>query len=1109
MLKLKILNRKKINRAITAAVTSLAIFAAQCGTAVGVVANAETAGVYDTFNSYADVSALCGVWQVDDSVKDNISLDGDAGKNRAMVLTTTSSAGYTVTRNFDAPITADKFTVEMTVKAATGFDVSLTDSGKNTIKIGGANGSRYAGCYTSDDSRIETSSIQLSSTDYKRIKFTVDKTKQNIKLTSNGISETYNYTYSLGTVTAISISVGTAVSQKIYIDDITVRNAVDTSEAYANFATNEFYGGMFYSAVAPNESGIELKCAENQSGSYLITKANGSVRIELDEDCGIDFGDFSNIGIDIEYQDSDYGFVAAEYDTASGTATTPTICCIASDTVKTQSNVVSDWIKNTATGGYVLTLKTYDGNLNDGTLGAGERTYSKYPITIKSVHIYNKGTKSPVDVNIETSNTGNIFFEGETPKFSIKLNNMSQSHVTGQCEINCYEIGKDSTVAEEKATSIYSTTVNVPEIAGGTEYVLEAAIPVQRFGLYRLETKFSDNADISCIGETRFSKCAEVATQNYTMGVSSHFDQCGGATEGMKLLKKAGMGLVREDFIWSDYETKVSGDRENGYVTKHGLNDKQVEVCDAAYANGMKLLMIVSGLSWWYAGAFPNGLHDEAAFDAFNNYVTKLLNEPKVKKVCDMVEICNEPNLASAKNNVDYKTYPNGITLYDDTLEFDDSLGYSDATKETCCKYSARGTAYGKMLKSASANIRKNAPDYKIGAFSLGGPWLPEDNYFMDRTLAELDDTNAFDAITCHPYTWITQDAEKGYGGGNSTQPLHYIGYKLDYIKALATGGSVYNGAKTNPGYEYPTGFATGNKYAQKSNVESWVTEYGASTADYEDDGVSCKGEYAQAIHLVRGYNQIKLNNFDNKVWFYNFADIGDRTNEKEFCFGIVHSRTDDAPFSAKYSYIALAAMNKLTEGATTVESVVEDNYKFISKYHSNNRDTYMLWTTKSTEQTISYDFGANVKYYDLLGNEIPESEIKTNGEYRLTREPYYAVVGEQPQFLTAENSSAQLYFMQDGVGVSEANVSIADKNFDLLVDMSGVSSAANLYAASYDENGRFIELIKRDIEKGAKVKEIEDIAFTKTDNIKSIKFMLFYSDTIRPLCNYLNLKQK
>ena len=72
---------------------------------------------------------------------------------------------------------------------------------------------------------------------------------------------------------------------------------------------------------------------------------------------------------------------------------------------------------------------------------------------------------------------------------------------------------------------------------------------------------------------------------------------------------------------------------------------------------------------------------------------------------------------------------------------------------------------------------------------------------------------------------------------------------------------------------------------------------------------------------------------------------------------------------------------------------------------------------------------------------------------------------------------------------------------------MSGVDSAADLYAASYGENGRFIEVKKYDIEKGAKVKKIEDIAFTKTDNIDSIKFMLFYSNTIRPLCNFLKLE--
>ncbi|MDO5311004.1 MAG: hypothetical protein Q4E94_03775, partial [Clostridia bacterium] len=81
----------------------------------------------------------------------------------------------------------------------------------------------------------------------------------------------------------------------------------------------------------------------------------------------------------------------------------------------------------------------------------------------------------------------------------------------------------------------------------------------------------------------------------------------------------------------------------------------------------------------------------------------------------------------------------------------------------------------------------------------------------------------------------------------------------------------------------------TGKSYSHTLREPLWITETGVSSADYDDDGVSAKSEYAQALNTIRTYNQIKLNDFENKVWFYGLSNSGNRTNEKEHGFGILN----------------------------------------------------------------------------------------------------------------------------------------------------------------------------------------------------------------------------
>lgn len=1091
--------RNDFKRVIISAVTAISALAAQFGPVAAVAEAAATESstntiFCDTFDSYSTVDGVGKNWTLSSS--GNIFMDGNDGENKALKMT--SASDNSITKTF-APITDNVISVEMSLKTTGGFNVFLTDNNNNEITVAGVDSYRKVGYYPRNDSRKMTvSGITLPAEEYKRLKITVDRQSNKLKLTTTKQSEEFDISYVLGNITAVSIKTLDTIQSATYIDEIKVTSGTPSHNgASVTFGsgTKDYTDAWFYSAKGIGEDGITLKpigdMLTKPSGVtyYMFKKVDGEIAIELDADSGINCDDFNDVCVEFEYVDSGYGFVLTEYDTKSGAVETPAVCLINSGNVKTQSMVINDWVKNSTTGGYKLKIKTFEGNRYDGEIHTGDRTYSKYPVTIKSVRIYNTGTHSPVDIGITTNNTGNIFFEGETPTFKIAMQNNSNTVLSGNCQIECYLKNKDNTDVGERETLQYSTSVGV-NLASGGNSELEIAVPVTKFGLYTVKTEFVDsNNTISCTDETDFSKCMEVSSLNKTIGLAAHFTLKGDSDAGLGLFKKAGLGLVRDDFYWYHYEKKPG---------VYGFTPAMEEFCDAAAKYDIEVLPILNGnVATKSDGTYTSGSGFPSQTDVetkFNTYVTKLLNEPKLKAVAKGVEIWNEPDITGAQG---------GVYL-------EDSQVMAEAGDTAKATRKARGEAYGNMLVSVAENIKANAPGYKIGAFAICTPWNPETNYFMDAALSQIPSNkkDLFDAITLHPYMALNVDPEIGVCGKesgastNAQKAFDSISYRMDNVKALVTGGTVYNHYSNEN--EKQMGMITGNTYSQTLTEPLWITEYGVSSASYKQDGLGCGNEYDQAIWLIRGLNQIKLNNINNKVWFYDFADDGDRINEKEHCFGVVHSITNAVPYSAKYAYLSLASFNKLTEGATSVAEVKNDAYRFITKYNSNNRNTYMLWTTKSDEQTISYDFGANVKYYDLLGNEISESEIKTNEGYRLTREPYYAVTGEQPNVVEADKQTAGLYFAKDGIGVSISDAKAMNDKFDIFVNLSGVQKDAQLFAAAYNADGRFLNVTMRDVTSNTNYTTVPGISFAEKD-IKKIKFMLLYKNTVIPLCDSLS----
>lgn len=1032
----------------------------------------------DTFDSY-DNDTFLEKWSP--SVEGGAELGGGTDRNRYARIFSADSDSETessVSRVFGESITADAFTVETAVKATGEFDVAFIDVDGNKTNIFGVQIDGQIGCCTETEGRPEVrSDLRLANlNEFEKIKLLVDKTNKKFTVTTGSKSYDFDYKYQLGDIYGISITAKNASAREIWVDDVYIKK-VGATGVYAEFGGDKTYcGAMFYSDGKRTAEGQVLRCAEKTDSSndteyYSIDKQNGTMVIKTDADSGIECDGIKNIRLEIEYIDSGYGWFYAEYETPNGTGTTAAACMTDSGEIKKTTFIIDDWTKSVMSVVKIkdekekdreeklyaacLTLKTYT-TVSDGKQPANNRNYSKYPVVIKSIRLTDTDTSAYVKASAETEKTGNIFFEDETPKFNILLNNETEDAKNVRCTARVYEKYKNGIESQ-----IYSTVFNA-DIGGKGTKNIKIAVPIDRFGLYSLKTEISGGG-VWNAAETEFLKCASVSTQNYTIGAAAHFTQYGDTESGAELLKKAGMGLVRDDFLWREYEKKI-GD--------YALTERQQRLCRAAVDYNLKLLPIVYGNNKLYDSTGSDFVSD-GAMPNYLEFVRRILSEPEMRAACDMVELWNEPDIKKTRD------------------------GAFIASSE------ARGEIYGKILRESAIAVKevnnKTGSHYKIGAFSLSNLASENGRRFMDKTLEQLKNGNYFDAITMHPYMLPTVDPERGKQGEDTTNPFDYVGYRINYINALVNGGEVYNDVTGE--YDAPVGTVTGEKYHFKPPEPLWHTEQGVSSAKYDSDPLCVGDQYSQAIWIIRGLNQIKLNNITDKVWIYDFADDGDRMNEREMNFGIVRSHTNSVPYAAKYAYLALAAFNKLTEGATAAREYYSDDYKYIAKYSSNGRDSYLLWTTKPTEQTIEYDFGKNVRFYDLLGNEISENSVMRDGKYILTGEPYWAVTGDAPKYCISDKNKSGLYVVKDEIGTDNAKIPTNGKTFDILADLSGTNGGERVMIAVAYKDDMLKEIKLYKVKENVSFQIFNDIGFDESD-INRIKIMLYEGMSgIKPLC--------
>lgn len=753
-----------------------------------------------------------------------------------------------------------------------------------------------------------------------------------------------------------------------------------------------------------------------------ITRKNGNILIRITNNKKNDIQGYDNVNFTVKYNDDGYGWFFLRYIEKNGNSGKETEIINLTNTgeEKTHTFVLSDvaFLVQGIQDNSVSPSKFYDFELCTSKIwtwqteqSSGARAWSKETVTVSEISVTTDGSESPIDIRAATENVGNIFYGAQTPEINMTYKNKSEQAKSFNAKYTVYKLDKDMnrTVIYEDGTSF--------SLAANAEKSDRLIIPVPEYGLYVLETVlYNSNNSISQRGETEFSLCAANDKLNTHIGASTHFVRDKAAKEGLELLEKGGFGLARESVYWRDYETEPGvyklSDSSREYLNE--LSKTNIESLLLLYANNPIYDESAQALS------FP----PESVLPKFKDYISAVLNEPLIKNNIKMIEIWNEPD----------------IMKYWST----DDISNNDE---------AKGKIYAKVLTAAYDAAKSVSDQYTVGAFGACNLWGAPGTTFVDWTLKYLNDAQKFDNLILHPYMGVDDDVEFGSMGNTSSDARSAQAYRINRMRGLITGGDVYNFASgTN---EKIKGEATGNSYNYALNNSVWHSEYGYSSA--KPYGGMCTGsDYLQASLLIRGLNQIRQNNFDDKIWIYDLFNDGEQSDEEQHNYGMLNSLIHKTPMSAKYSYLAVANYNRLTSSATKINEIKNQNFSYITCYKggADGRDTYMLWTAKESSK-LYFNFGSNVRYYDLLGNEISKSEITDGDEFMLTREPFYAVTGG-----AEDNIGIKKIALTDGLrdisGTDLKNSDLSNCKIVVVTDNSGTlgnTDETKVIVAAYGDN--------------------------------------------------------
>ena len=790
------------------------------------------------------------------------------------------------------------------------------------------------------------------------------------------------------------------------------------------------------------DDGAELKAylGESDTGNKIISKEYAEINI-LPKAVSADEG--KNCYIEVTYKDNLGGCFWVVTTSPSGeTNEYPPISCTATGEYKTAAFE----IKNPKNSAYSVKLTSCK--------AVTEGNYSMNPVYIKDVVIYNDGTYV-CDLDVTSENTGNIFYDSDA-EFGISAALPSgKTPERARVKFNIYKYGDEKGGAKSDETLLHTEEKSVEGINDG----FKIHIPVEKYGLYRLETEVYTETDSKIYyakNKSEFSKCVRSAHQNPDFGVNTHFDSRGDYKLMIPLIANAGFGTVRQPIRWTQCE-KTEGnisltETQKGFLTEL----KKYNISPIAIFLDVSFVYVKKGAA----------LVGDGIMDKYYNFVKTIASAPEMQDV-KMFQIDNEPT------QVQY---------------IDDEYVSKNDTNALILK----GRQYAKMMQTAhSALADANRADAEVGAFGLCMLQYKNRRDFMNAAFEYMQENGGadwFDALTVHPY-YESNDPEHGVWGTEvenveNQMKNDSVAERCDYYRDIINGKEF-----TTPS----DGEAHTYNFGEK---QVWHTEFGWATS-YGTGGTNIGEETEQAKRLIRQYAVVKANRFDDKLWSYSFMDNGLRYDDSEDNYGLVKSFKYSTPYAAKYGYLALANFNNLTADAISCEYNYNKDYDYITefKFDQSDKRVFMLWSTNANGSVpqngrvlsaVDNTLPNDVTFYDILGNEIPYDEVVVNNKISLSDAPIYAVLGGEKR-----TDMPKVYLTDGMIEIDSANrlksldaVTLREKN---------VTDDDDVYIAYYSDN-RLVYIQKTD------AAERQSLDVYKSGEYDSVTVIVWQKDSLKPV---------
>lgn len=921
--------------------------------------------------------------------------------------------------------------------------------------------SLYTDCGTTENS------LNKSLRDgWDKLKFVIDKGNKTITLSTRlHTFSPVSFTDEIGGICGLKFNFTEAHETSfVLLDNIIIHSDLADMSAFELSVdeSNAHVSGGYIEGGTILSDCIRLDAFSLEDSQYNVNMQKGVLNVDIDFDIQNKTSirvnqERKNVDINITYVDSGYGWFYIRYfDYQSKEIKTTEYICL--------TNTGKD-IEKTITLYDVACVEKFIGAFDfqirttirtaDTVLSSLDTSVSPEPVKIKDITVKCSDSAAPLDINVMTENYGNIFFDDEPAVFSITYFEKSSQDVNIMAT---YKIKKYRN-QDEKICDVVSermTSYNIS--ADGIQEETLTYIPEQ-FGLYELEIIITGEG-IEQNQRIPFSYCVGNSELNYTNGATAQYTRTyyGDVQSGLELMKKAGLGIVRTGFLWSECETVMG---------EYSLPEQYEKLLDTAKENDIKVLPIIHGNNTLY-GSDNNIFVSKDNIQAFSAFISAILENPKLNDI-EMVQIWNEPNAINAV----------------------DGLENVDAQK--------LAEAYADILKSAYTAVKNENPDILVGAFTLAGPRTEHAKKFTDYVLNALDGQKYFDNISMHPYM-SQEDPEFGSDGILSDDVNTYLPNVINYYKDLLNGNIAGNTTSQYYDFDY--------------SAPVWVTEIGHSTAcNFDVDRFSIDGEYSQAIENIASYNVVKMNDINDMILYYQFADAGHLTNYTGHNFGIVHNYNYKVPYAAKFAYLAVSFLNKLVADASDCQIVIEEPSKLVTKYICDEREVYMLRSTleaESIEKSSLAINGENIAYFDMLGNQIDESDVLSGTVYSISNEPFYIVVGSNPMSNQDEMLSPVLYAMRENMSLNEDNILKKDVSYDIVLVGNQICDTAELIVAGYKDDG-LSEIMDFEHEQvqlnGASCQYIKNLTFS-FENSDTIKIFLWSDVTeLTPIATCIEKK--